>query len=247
MAVVSRRASEWVYGGVWALLSGLFRVPREAPRLPSQSGEEPRAFRPCEGWLRYRKIVFWALCAVIDVALFVVWAAVFAERPAVGLWLALPWAVVMIVPDVLAYVAIHLGYDTTWYIVSDRSMRLRRGIWVIHETTITFENVQNVKVTQGPIQRALGFSDVVVETAGGGGGGPHGHGAAGAHVGVLQGIEDAAAMREMILERVRASRGAGVGDERAEGRGAGDVRFAWGKAHLAALRDIAAHAAALRG
>jgi uncharacterized membrane protein YdbT with pleckstrin-like domain len=46
-----------------------------------------------------------------------------------------------------AYIAIHLRYDTTWYVHGDRSLRIRRGIWVIHETTLTFENIQNVKTT----------------------------------------------------------------------------------------------------
>ena len=41
------------------------------------------------------------------------------------------------------------------------------------ETTITFENIQNVTVQQGPLQRLFGIADVRVDTAGGGGGGPH--------------------------------------------------------------------------
>ena len=47
--------------------------------------------------------------------------------------------------------------------------RIRRGIWIIHETTITFENVQNVVVQQGPLQRWYGIANVLIETAGGGG------------------------------------------------------------------------------
>ena len=38
----------------------------------------------------------------------------------------------------------------------------------MHETTISFENVQNVEVRQGPLQRYFGIADVVVQTAGGG-------------------------------------------------------------------------------
>jgi uncharacterized membrane protein YdbT with pleckstrin-like domain len=75
---------------------------------------------------------------------------------------------VLIAPDVIAYVGLHLRYDTTWYVFTDRSLRIRRGIWVIHETTITFENVQNVAVAQGPVQRYFGIADVIVQTAGGG-------------------------------------------------------------------------------
>ena len=71
-----------------------------------------------------------------------------------------------VLPDILAYIAIHLRYDTMWYVMTDRSLRCRRGIWVIFEHTITFENVQNVHVRRGPVQYFFGISTVVVETAG---------------------------------------------------------------------------------
>jgi hypothetical protein len=144
---------------------------------------------------------------------------------------------------VLAYVAIHLRYDTTWYVISERSMRLRHGVWSVHETTITFENVQNVQVSQGPLQRYFGFSDLVVQTAGGGGSaGPHGHAAGGgAHAGRIEGVEDPNAMRELIMAKVRASRSAGLGDEPGVGRAP-----MWDAVHIDALRAVAARSAALR-
>lgn len=242
---LTQRASAWIYEGVWAVLTDLFRVPRDPPRLPS-SGGAPKTLRPCDGWLRYRKTIFWIILFVFDVALGAGWIALFAEHPRVALWLLAPWLALMIVPDVVAYVAIHLRYDTTWYVISDRSMRIRRGVWTVHETTITFDNVQNVKITQGPLQRHFGFSELIVETAGGGGSvRPHPELSAKAHVGLIEGVEDAEAIRELILERVRASRSAGLGDER--GLVERSDRRGWTEAHLAALREIADHAAALRG
>lgn len=245
IGAAARKPAEWVYGGTWAVLTRLFLVPREPPTLPTAAGGPPLVVRPCEGWLTYRKIVFWFLCFAIDVALFVPWAILFAERRTVALWLAFPWFLVLVVPDLIAYVAIYLRYDTTWYILSDRSMRLRHGVWTVHETTITFDNIQNVKITQGPIQRLLKFSNLEVHTAGGGSAGPPGHGGGGAHVGMLEGIENAARFRELIMEKVRASRGAGLGDDRdhdlAHSRGVN-----WTPLHLEALREIAEHAAALR-
>ena len=41
----ARRATEWLYEGVWGVLSGLFRVPREPPELPVGGGEPVAAFR----------------------------------------------------------------------------------------------------------------------------------------------------------------------------------------------------------
>ena len=106
-----------------------------------------------------------------------------------GVVLALPFLALMFLPDIFAYVGIHLRYDTTWYVLTDRSLRIRRGIMTIHETTISFENVQNVEVTQGPLQRYFGIADVLVTTAGGGVA-SHGKGqtsSLGAHKGILQG------------------------------------------------------------
>ena len=101
--------------------------------------------------------------------------------------------------------------------LTDRSLRIRRGILNIHETTISFENVQNVEVRQGPLQRFFGIADVIVQTAGGGASRSHGKGDAsgtfGAHVGVLEGIDDAGAIRNQILAAVDRTRQAGLGDE----------------------------------
>jgi uncharacterized membrane protein YdbT with pleckstrin-like domain len=123
----------------------------------------------------------------------------------------------MVLPDIFAYVGIHLRYDTTWYVLTDRSLRIRRGILTIHETTISFENVQNVEVRQGPLQRFFGIADVIVQTAGGGAAHGHGKGQAGAslgaHVGILQGLEDAETVRNQILASVERTRSAGLGDE----------------------------------
>jgi hypothetical protein len=137
----------------------------------------------------------------------------------------------------LAYVAIHLRYDTTWYIISDRSLRIRRGIWIIHETTITFENIQNVMVDQGPLQRFFGIADVVVMTAGGGGGG-HGNeggGMGAGHHGLMEGIDNAPAIRDLIMSRLRRSKAAGLGDEHHQ---AARQANQFSPAHLAALREI---------
>ncbi len=127
----------------------------------------------------------------------------------------MPPAVLLIVgPDIPVFIGLHLRYDTTWYVMSERSMRIRRGLWVIEETTITFENVQNVKLTQGPLQRHFGIADVMVDTAGGSSGGKRERGRTG-HQGVIEGVtqEDAARLRDIILARLRRSSSAGLGDE----------------------------------
>lgn len=149
MSGAATRAVAWVYSGVWGVLAGWFRVPREAPTLPTDDAAVVESFRPSAGYLRYLTFQFWILLAIIDIAILVGWIAIMIAAPVVGAILAIPALIIAVVPDVVAYVAIHLKYDTTWYVLTDRSLRIRRGIWVIHETTITFENIQNVVVDQG--------------------------------------------------------------------------------------------------
>jgi len=235
-------AAAWIYGGVWAGVVALFRVPAEPPTLPAPAGGV-RTIRPAPGYLQYLKFFFRLLLIPGDVVPIVVWSATVVAFPIVGIALVPAVVIVVIAPDVIAYVAIHLRYDTTWYVFTDRSLRIRRGIWVIHETTISFENVQNVEVCQGPVQRFFGIADVIVQTAGGGGGG-HGKGegetSPGPHVGILQGLVDAGAVRDAILACVTRTQSTGLGDEHpgALNPVLGRMTSAPSSAHLAVLRDI---------
>src|SRR5258708_3086649 len=88
----------------------------------------------------------------------------------------------------LWYAIVRLDYEFRWYVVTDRSLRIRQGIVTFEETTLTFANVQNAEILQGPIERAFGFANVLVETAGGGGPAVKGQpGAAGWHKGLIRG------------------------------------------------------------
>ena len=210
------RASAWCYSGVWSVLTLLLCVPQGPPSPSGANDRQVHSFRPADGYLRYLKFIFWIGLLLVDVALVIGWFALLFVSPLIGLLLSPLWWAVIIVPDIVAYIAIHLRYDTTWYVLSDRSMRLRRGIVSIHETTITYENIQNVSVRQGPLQRFFGISDVLVETAGGGGSGRthggHGSGAVG-HQGLLEGVDNAAEVRDLIIAKWRAAKSAGIGDE----------------------------------
>jgi uncharacterized membrane protein YdbT with pleckstrin-like domain len=206
--------------------------------LPRGSGDDIRSFRPSIGFLRYLKFYFWIGLVAIDFVLTVGWLALFVALPWLGILMTPLALTIIIVPDVLAYIAIHLRYDTTWYVLSDRSLRIRRGIWIIHETTITYENIQNVSVRQGPVQRWFGIADVHVETAGGGGSaGTHESAALkGAHVGVIEGVEDPHAIRDLILSHLRQSPTAGLGDERE--RSQVGVTARWSEVQLQVLESI---------
>jgi membrane protein YdbS with pleckstrin-like domain len=244
MTRAADHAAAWIYRGLWAVLVRWFRVPHGPPALPT-AGAPAETLRPAPGFLRYLKFLFWLVLLPVDLVILGLWLAIAIPFPIAGALLALPALALAVLPDIAAYVAIHLRYDSTWYALTDRSMRLRRGIWVIHETTITYENIQNVTVRQGPVQRYFGIADVAVQTAGGGGGG-HDKGGSLSHLGLLEGLADAERIRDLILARVRRSRTAGLGDEHAHP--ISDRHHpAWTPAHLAVLREIRDRARALAG
>jgi hypothetical protein len=111
------------------------------------------------------------------------------------------------------YATVRLDYEMRWYIVTDRSLRIRSGIWAVQEMTMSFANLQQVMLSQGPLQRLLGIADVQVQSAGGGGGAEQGHGPKDSmHTGVFHGVENASEVRDLILNRLRQFRETGLGD-----------------------------------
>lgn len=235
---LTHQASRWMYRGIWGVLVRWFRVPSKPPTLPDSTGAA-RAFQPSESFLRYLQTIFWVVMLLIDGAILLVWLSIAANSPRTAWILAVPFLILAIIPDIIAYIAIHLRYDTTWYVMSDRSVRIRRGIWTISEVTVTYDNVQNVAITQGPLQRWFGFSNLEIETAGGGGGGAKGKAGAhpDAHSARIEGIENAQAIRDLIMERVRLSRSAGLGDD-APHRESSAQTGAWTPQSLDVLREI---------
>ena len=233
---MSRRLEEttaWIYRGIWGVLTQWFRVPADPPSLPAGPGEQVRSFRPSNGFLRYLKLHFWFFLVVVDVAIVIGWIALLGIRPVIALALAPVALAIAVLPDIVAYIAIHLRYDTTWYVFTERSMRIRRGIWVIHETTITFENIQNVSVGSGPLERFFGIANVIVDTAGGGKSEKSSHGkqTANFHQGLIEGVDNADEIRNLLLSRLRKSQSAGLGDE-AHGT------LEWSAEHIGVLREI---------
>ena len=237
------RASAWIYSGVWAALTGLFLVPREPPTMPEGSHEIIGTFRPSANYLKYIKVFFWISLFSFNIPIWIGWIGITIAAPIVGIILAVLAIGLLSVQGVFGYIGIHLRYDSTWYVLTDRSMRLRRGVLHLSETTITYENVQNVTVEQGPLQRFFGIADVAVLTAGGGGHHHGGKGDGGNHLGRIEGVDNAHQIRDLIMTRVRASRSAGLGDDQhthevKDPHQRPGKNAVWTPAHLAALREI---------
>lgn len=147
------------------------------------------------------------------------------------------------------YLVARLDYEMRWYMVTDRSLRIRHGVWKISESTMSFANIQQVVVSQGPLQRLLGLSDVKVQSAGGGGGGEkheqHGHDDM--HLGLFHSVTNGSEIRDLILERLRRFRESGLGDPEEKNAPLPLVAPAVGSPELlAAAHELAAEAKALR-
>lgn len=112
----------------------------------------------------------------------------------------------------ITFVLVRLDFELHWYIVTDRSLRIRTGVLRLQEATMSFANIQQVTVTQGPVQRLLGLADVRVQSAGGGSD-EHKPGTdTSLHTGVFHGVANATEIRDLILNRLRQFRATGLGD-----------------------------------
>ncbi len=113
----------------------------------------------------------------------------------------------------VTYMLRRLDYELRWYIVTDRSLRIRTGLVRLQESTMSFANLQQVEVQQGPLQRLLGLADVHVQSAGGGDHDPkRGRAGDSLHTGIFHSVDHATEIRDLILERLRHFRQAGLGD-----------------------------------
>jgi membrane protein YdbS with pleckstrin-like domain len=205
-----------------ALLYRLLKVPPE-PALPPGSRESVQVFRAGKNYYRLL-LARWGIkqvSAVFGIAVSLVFLAHVGQTwsPRIRFWVdAAEWlgvaSFLMQIP--LTFLMIRLDYELRWYIVTDRSLRIRSGLVHVREMTMTFANIQHLSVHQGPLQRLLGLWDLTVRTAGGGGtegdGAHHGAVSAVTHIGHFHGVDNAPAIRDLILERMKRARDAGLGD-----------------------------------
>jgi membrane protein YdbS with pleckstrin-like domain len=155
--------------------------------------------------------------------------------------------VVYLVQIPITYAVRRLDYEMRWYMVTDRSLRLRHGVWKVSESTMSFANLQQVVVTQGPLQRLLGLADVRVQSAGGGGGRDNQqHHGEDMHLGLFHSVTNAPEIRDLILDRLRRFRETGLGDPDETPSAPSPVIGNAPTDTLAAARELVAEARALR-
>ena len=203
------------------LLLRLLRVP-PSPDPPAGSAGSTKVFNAGRNFYTWSVIRWGAVQAAIGLG---IGAAIFSISLLLARGARVPgWAGMVLVAMAaivamaflaqlpITFFALRLGYEMRWYIVTDRSLRIRSGVWSVEELTMTFANIQQISVQQGPLQRVLGIADVQVASAGGSGGKKPGEKGSDGHAGRFRGVDNADSIRDLILERLRRYKDAGLGD-----------------------------------
>lgn len=223
-------------------------LPEGNPPIPAGAPASVVVWNPGPGYLTYR-LLGWMISLAFTIVFLGAVAAgarhLAANAPSdFPRWL--PWAgLAAISVWTLAglawrFLAIRLELDMLRYTLTDRAVRLRRGVREVRELTISFVNVQNVRFEQGPLQRFCGIGDLVIDVAGGGAVVAGGHpqaAAASLHEGRLIGVGEPRRLQETVLARVKAARGAGLGDDPSEERAGAGLDAPAARALLAEIRD----------
>ncbi|MDA8018710.1 MAG: PH domain-containing protein [Thermoanaerobaculia bacterium] len=248
-----------MYPGLKGTLLRALKVPPE-PDPPAGHEGTLRTFRAAPSYFRY-KLALWAIAQFFSLIvlffLVVGFLATSTERAdgLAGCFLTviLGGGILLVLFQLLvSFLGVRLDYEMRWYLVTDQSLRIREGIFHVREMTMTFANIQNISISQGPLQRLLGVADLEVKSAGGGGGGgpgknPQQAGTFSMHTGYFRGVDNAEELRDLMRERMRKAKGAGLGDPDDE-QHPREPRHDWVDSDLASvLTEVVTEARALRG
>src|SRR4030095_8846203 len=152
----------------------ILRIPPE-PEAPPGDEATARIFRAAPAYFRLLMIM-WVISNLFIFLFFIasigtgLVAAIVTARHQRGAEVvaAVFGLVLFVIVALLVFQAVfrlavmRLEYEKRWYVVTDRSLRVREGVVIVREMTVSFANIQDVAVTQGPIERLLGLSNVRV-------------------------------------------------------------------------------------
>ena len=205
----------------WAkeMVLRLARVPAE-PQVPEGAEESVRVFNAGRNYFAWRLILWGIANAATALGLLVAFGLSFISTPpplvrAILLTLEAGAVGVFLASIPITYFLQRLNYEMRWYIVTDRSLRIRSGVVWLREMTMTFANIQGIRVNANPIEGFLGLANVEVQSAGGGGSHAHGTPSSG-HVAKFEGVDNAAVIRDLMVERLRVYRDSGLGEKTVE-------------------------------
>ncbi|HEV2839915.1 MAG TPA: PH domain-containing protein [Chthoniobacterales bacterium] len=234
----------------------VLRIPGD-PEPPPGDESSTRLFRAAPNFYKYLLFLWAVRTFVFVVILFPLEIIPIAAGLASGArergitFLFIPLSAVILgivlVWRIIALALVRLDFEKRWYLVTDRSLRVREGVVNVREMTITFANIQNISISQGPIQRLLGIADLRVDTAGGGPSrGDKKEGGESLHTVRFRGVDNANEIRELITERLRGLKDSGLGDRDEMLTSRQPPILSGEPAVIGAFRELAAEATALR-
>ena len=95
-----------------------------------------------------------------------------------------------------------MAYNRWFYEIGHDDIRLERGIIWKRYSNIPYERIQNVDIYRGIIARMMGFSTIMIQTAGYSGYGRRGGGGAEGTIPAI-GMKHAEEIREFVLKKVK--------------------------------------------
>jgi uncharacterized membrane protein YdbT with pleckstrin-like domain len=239
-----------MYNAFRTVCERLLRIPTD-PEPPPGDEASTQIFRAAPNYYKYLRCV-WGLMTAASLFpqfVFSVILIVAIVRSGLSPLLVILILLLFTIHAVIALfhlALVRLNFEKRWYIVTDRSLRVREGVIAVREMTVNFANIQNISISQGPLQRVLAICDLRVDTAGGGGSATTRHGqniSRNLHTAWFRGIQNADQVRQLIQNRLRHLKDSGLGDHE-------ERPHSWAKPLpdlLAALRSIHAEAKALHG
>lgn len=189
----------------------LLKLDFSPPHLPEGTALV-RSLKPSERWLGYRYLqtLFGFLNQFIGVAIGII--ALITSLEKWGVVLSVIIVILEFIAIGFALVTVRVDFELRHYLVGDRSLRVAQGAWKREEVTLSYANVQNIEVTQGPIERLFGFKSLTLSTAGA----DTSPGAEHSHLVNLVGLEHAEELQQLILGMLRHAKDAGLGEPSAK-------------------------------
>ncbi|MBK9250227.1 MAG: PH domain-containing protein [Ignavibacteria bacterium] len=160
------------------LIFPLLKIESTTPKIPHGHDRDThlQIVRADKSYLKYLLFWLWVYAAgllVGFVAISIV--GMMGLSPLVALIL-IPIKIILVAKLLLMFIVTRISFDLRWYIITDTSITVRQGAWTVREITVSYQNIQNVSVSQGPLERYFGFANLQIDTAGSGGAHTHGKG-----------------------------------------------------------------------
>jgi len=216
-----------MYSTLKNLVLKILKVPAE-PADPMGDVRSLRVFRASINYYRYR-FYFWLIKHAfghfiqLGIAGGIFFGIFLGNNPPIDksatliVFFLIAGTVIFIslVNTLFSYVVLRLDYEMRWYKISDRSLRIREGVVKVKEMTMTFANIQNISIIQGPVQRLFKIADLKVESAGGSTllTPEQNLESSNMHVAYFRGVDNAAEISSIMKQRLKILKGAGLGDQ----------------------------------